>query len=97
MKIEHGLGETADDLSTMTESAKRHRKAFLKELGAMIRLRSPYTVHVYGKITSQKNRLVLIMELLVGGDLRMLLQSSSQPLPEEQSRRILGDICAGMT
>lgn len=81
----------------MTDNEKRHRRAFLRELGAMFRLRSPHTVHVYGKITSQQNHLVLVMELLVGGDLRMLLQSSNQPLPQEQSRRIIEDVCAGMT
>lgn len=101
IKVEHGLGgmkdSDADEPSTMGESENRRRKAFLRELGAMIRLRSPHTVHVYGKITSQQDRLVLVMELLVGGDLRTLLDRSNQPLPAEQPRRILEDVCAGMT
>lgn len=62
----------------------------------MILLRSPHTIHVYGKITSQQDRLVLVMELLVGGDLRMLLKYANQPLPEDQSWSIIRDICAGM-
>ena len=100
MLIKHGLGGMsdgdADEPSTMAKNEKRHLKSFLRELDAMIRLRSPHTVHVYGKITSEQNHLVLVMELLVGGDLRMLLHSSNQPLPEEQSRRIIEDVCAGM-
>lgn len=62
----------------------------------MIRLRSPHTVIVYGAVTSLPGRMVLVMELLFGGDLQTLLRNSWQPLPQEQSRRIIGDICAGM-
>ncbi|CAN0045701.1 unnamed protein product, partial [Hapterophycus canaliculatus] len=72
------------------------RKAFLRELDIMIRLRSPHTVNVYGAITSLPDRLVLVMELLAGGDLRTLLKNCKQPLPEIQSRQIIRDICAGM-
>lgn len=78
------------------ESEKSQRKAFLRELEAMIRLRSPHTVGVYGAITSRPDRLVLVMELLPGGDLRSLLKNAEQPLPEEQSRQIIRDVCAGM-
>ncbi|CAM9563844.1 unnamed protein product, partial [Hapterophycus canaliculatus] len=73
-----------------------HRRAFLRELEAMIRLRSPNTVNVYGAVTSLPDRMVLVMELLVGGDLLTLLRRSKKPLPVEQSRRIIGDICTGM-
>ncbi|CAM9095757.1 unnamed protein product, partial [Hapterophycus canaliculatus] len=72
------------------------RRAFLQELKAMIRLRSPNTVNVYGAVTSLPDRMVLVMELLVGGDLLTLLRKSTEPLPEKQSRRIIGDICTGM-
>ncbi|CAM9474613.1 unnamed protein product [Laminaria digitata] len=74
------------------------RRAFLRELDAMIRLRSPHTVNVYGAVTSLPDRMVLVMELLAGGDLRTLLKNSNKqpPLPEERSRRIIRDICAGM-
>lgn len=100
LQIKHGLGGVddggADGPSTMTDSEKRQRKAWLRELEAMIRLRSPHIVHVFGKIASRKDRLVLVMELLVGGDLRLLLKKSKPRLPEEQCRGIIGDVCAGM-
>ncbi|CAM9803329.1 unnamed protein product [Ectocarpus fasciculatus] len=85
-----------DEPSNAIKSERRQRKTFRRELDAMIRLRSPNTVHVYGKITALRDRLVLVMELLVGGDLRMLLNSSHPSLPAHKSRRIIGDICAGM-
>ncbi|CAN0338616.1 unnamed protein product, partial [Ectocarpus fasciculatus] len=40
--------------------------------------------------------MVLVMELLPNGDLLTLLRRSKKPLPEEKSRQIIGDICAGM-
>lgn len=61
----------------------------------MMRLRSPYTVCVYGAITSRKYRLVLVMELLSGGDLRAFLKKSDEPLPTERARRIISDVCEG--
>lgn len=72
------------------------RTAFWRELQAMRRLRSPHTVHLYGAITSRDDRLVLVMELLPGGDLRALLSDAIDPLAEEDARRIIGDVCAGM-
>lgn len=75
---------------------KSQRKAFLRELDAMIRLRSPHTVNVYGAITSRPDCLIIVMELLAGGDLRNMLKNAERPLPEERSRRIIGDVCAGM-
>jgi len=63
----------------------------------MIRLRSPNTVNVFGAVTCLPDRMVLVMELLPNGDLLTLLRRSAEPLPEEQSRGIIGDICAGMT
>ncbi|MEP5375859.1 MAG: protein kinase, partial [Hyphomicrobiales bacterium] len=71
-------GSTGGQLSNKPERSQR--KAFLRELDAMVRLRSPYTVNVYGAITSLQDRLVLVMELLAGGDLRMLLKCSDQAL-----------------
>lgn len=87
--------ESHDRRSSAEQEDRRHR-AFLRELDAMIRLRSPHTVHVYGKITTSPGQLILVMELLVGGDLRMLLKSSNGPLPENQSCGIISDICTGM-
>ena len=68
----------------------------MRELEAMSRLRSPNTVNVYGAVTSLSDRMVLVMELLAGGDLLAMLKMSKRPLPEEQSRHILRDICTGM-
>ncbi|CBJ27852.1 ATP binding / amino acid binding / protein kinase/ protein serine/threonine kinase/ protein-tyrosine [Ectocarpus siliculosus] len=90
----------AHDLGALDENQKqretRQRKGFLRELEAMIRLRSPNTVNVYGAVTSLSDRMVLVMELLPNGDLLTLLRRSTNPLPEEKSRQIIGDICAGM-
>eukprot|EP00903_Cladosiphon_okamuranus_P022853 g21045.t1 len=93
LHIAHDLG-ALDDTQQQRES--RQRRAFLRELEAMIRLRSPNTVNVFGAVTSLPDRMVLVMELLPNGDLLTLLKRSKKPLPEEQSRRIIGDICAGM-
>ena len=82
--------------TSQTERVSKQRKAFLKELEAMMRLRSPHTVGVYGAITSRKDRLVLVMELLSGGDLHAFLKATKEPLPEGHARRIIGDVCAGM-
>lgn len=61
----------------------------------MLRLRSVNTVDIYGAMTSNKYRLVLVMELLVGGSLKTFL-SSERRLPDAHSRSIIGDICNGM-
>lgn len=51
---EHELGLGADDDPSSQQKRQRQRKAFLLELNAMIRLRSPHTVNVFGAITSHK-------------------------------------------
>ena len=52
---DHELGIGADeDSSQQRRQRRRQRKAFLQELNAMIRLRSPHTVNVFGAITSHK-------------------------------------------
>ncbi|CAM9820486.1 unnamed protein product, partial [Ectocarpus sp. 8 AP-2014] len=90
----------AQDLGALDENQEqretKQRRRFLRELEAMIRLRSPNTVNVYGAVTSLPDRMVLVMELLPNGDLFTLLRRSTKPLPEEKSRQIIGDICAGM-
>ncbi|CAM9383003.1 unnamed protein product [Ectocarpus fasciculatus] len=90
----------AHDLGALDENQQRRetnqRRAFLRELEAMIRLRSLNTVNVFGAVTSLPDRMVLVMELMPNGDLRTLLKNSEQPLPEEKVRQIIGDICAGM-
>ena len=80
----------------ITEKSKVLRYGFLRELETMMRLRSPYTVNVYGIITTRKESLVLVMELLTGGDLRSLLRNASEDLPEERVRLITKDVCAGI-
>ncbi|CAN0451384.1 unnamed protein product, partial [Ascophyllum nodosum] len=98
MKFEHALGEddsTKDD-APITEKSKVLHYGFLRELETMMRLRSPYTVNVYGIITTRKDSLVLVMELLTGGDLRSLLRNASEDLPEERVRLITKDVCAGI-
>lgn len=62
-----------------------------------MRLRSPHTVNVYGAVTTRKGQLVLVMELLTGGDLRTLIRKSTEQFPEERARLIIKDICAGVS
>lgn len=104
MHISQNLGRRGDN-DVMDESTERQverrkemsqRKSFLIELDTMVRLRSPYTVNVYGAVTAKRDRLILVMELLSGGDLRTFLSNRERPLPEPQSRQIIADICAGM-
>ena len=95
----HGKGgvlEVSVSGKVARQREEHQRKGFLRELEAMIRLRSPYTVDVYGAVTSLPDRLILVMELLAGGDLRTLLKNSEEPLSVEKCRQIVGDICAGM-
>ncbi|CAM9304267.1 unnamed protein product, partial [Ectocarpus sp. 8 AP-2014] len=83
--LTHGLGKPGENdipLSgpRLVESnalrEKAERKAFLRELDAMIRLRSPHTVNIYGAITSLPDRLILVMELLAGARRRCMATSS---------------------
>ncbi|CAN0388146.1 unnamed protein product, partial [Ascophyllum nodosum] len=59
MKFEHTLGEdsSTEDDAPLTEKSKVLRNGFLRELEVMMRLRSPYTVNVYGIITTRKDSL----------------------------------------
>lgn len=107
VQVEHDLRRLAsatdelargiNQLEPTTDDGSSRRKAFWKELQAMIRLKSPHTVHLYGAITSRKDRFILVMELLPGGDLQRFLRDSSQPLPEDRARSIIRDICTGMS
>lgn len=90
MLVDEGTrNRTAEDMNTQ-------RRTFLRELEAITRVRSPHTVNVYGAVTCEPNRLVLVMELLPGGDLRSFLRRAEEPLPEEKAHHIVGDVCAGM-
>ena len=93
LHITHDLG-ASDENQKKRET--NQRRAFVRELEAMIRLRSPNTVNVFGAVTSLPDRMVLVMELMSNGDLRTLLKNSEHPLSEKQLRQIIGDICAGM-
>ncbi|CAM9446055.1 unnamed protein product, partial [Hapterophycus canaliculatus] len=102
--ITHDFGKLGEDdvldgprsVEPKTRPEKSQRKAFLHELHAMTRLRSPHTVEVYGAITSLPDRLVLVMELLAGGDLKTVLRNAEQPLSEGRCRQIIRDIGSGM-
>lgn len=74
----------------------RQRLAVARELEAMKRLRGPHTVHTYGAVTSVKDELLLVMELLPGGDLLMRLQRARRPLEGGVLRGIVRDVCSGM-
>lgn len=80
-------------------AGRRQRVAFMRELEVMKRLRGPHTVQIYGAITSNKDRLVLVMELMSGGDLKHRLRSlkrAKKVLEEDTLRGIVQDICSGM-
>lgn len=104
LPIDHELGRPTDHGTSVgwkngtkqAERVSKQRKAFLKEVEAMVRLRSPHTVNVYGAITARNDRLVLVMELLSGGDLHAFLKTLMEPLPAEHARRIICDLCAGV-
>lgn len=106
MQVDHELGglngidgDMQGGLKPLGPNVRRENsrgKAFWRELQAMIRLRSPHTVNVYGAITSRQGCYILVMELLPGGDLRALLKNSVEALAEQHARRIIQDVCAGM-
>lgn len=54
-------------------------------------------VHVYGAVTSRRDRLVLVMELIPGGDSRAFLKGAQAAIPERNIRHIVGEVCPGMT
>lgn len=74
----------------------RELAGFLRELEAIKRLRSPRTVQIFGAVTAPRDRVVLVMELLPGGDLRYRLRRSRRPLDDGTLRGIVTDICSGM-
>ncbi|CAM9776414.1 unnamed protein product, partial [Ectocarpus sp. 12 AP-2014] len=82
--------------SQQSREHQRQRRMFMRELEAMKRLRGPHTVTIYGAVTSLPDRLVLVMELLQGGDLRHRLKKAKEPLEEKTLRKIVRDICCGM-
>lgn len=96
-------GDDGDD-HRHHEEAQEHcrrqetpRARFLHELETMKRLQSPHTVQVYGAVTCREGELVLVMELMSGGDLRSYLKAARDPLAKDTLRTLVRDICAGMT
>ncbi|CBN73941.1 Putative Leucine Rich Repeat Protein Kinase (Partial), partial [Ectocarpus siliculosus] len=89
----HGLNAAA---KVVSREHQRQRRMFMRELEAMKRLRGPHTVTIYGAVTSLPDRLVLVMELLQGGDLRHRLKKAKEPLEEKVLRKIVRDVCCGM-
>lgn len=53
-------------------------------------------MNVYGVETSRRDKLILVMQLLAGGDMRTFLRNAAEPIPEGRVRQIIGDISAGM-
>lgn len=86
-----------EEAKTKERSGKNWQGEFFRELETMIYLRSPHVVQVYGAITSRKDAFVVVMELLVGGDLRMFLKSVKEPLSDDRARQIIKDVCMAMT
>lgn len=95
-----GRGDEEDNDESRHQQQVRLEEGelLLRELEAMVGFSSPHTVRVYEAITSCKDRLVLVMELLTGGDLRTLLEraAAEQPIPVDRARCIVRDVCAGM-
>ncbi|CAM9797896.1 unnamed protein product, partial [Choristocarpus tenellus] len=99
------LGQTAaakildlGDLPIHSKDRERLRKTFTRELQALLTLRSPYIVQVYGAMTSQPDRMVLVMEFVSGGDLRSLLADDKFTigLTYEAGFGIVSDVAAGI-
>lgn len=61
----------------------------------MIRLRGPHIINVFGAITSLEARLVLVIELLPGGDLRTFLRHCDRPLSLLRARNLIKYVYAG--
>ncbi|PSC70996.1 serine threonine-kinase [Micractinium conductrix] len=70
--------------------------AFLKEAPVMQQLNGgPHTVHLHGACVSDQ-QLIVVMELLEGGDLRAALSSDTPPVWNAGGRQIALDIAAGL-
>jgi len=69
-------------------------KRFLQEARAAGGLNHPYVVTVYALKVVEPN-VYMVMEYLVGGSMRTLLEQRS-PLPVEEAVRIAADVCEGL-
>ncbi|CAM9783193.1 unnamed protein product [Choristocarpus tenellus] len=69
---------------------------FVREVDAMVRLRSEHTVKIFGSITSTPGRLILVMELMEGGDLREFLAKDVTPLETPVALALVQDVAKGL-
>ncbi|CAM9559925.1 unnamed protein product [Ectocarpus sp. 6 AP-2014] len=84
--------------AALARAEARQRQALCQELEYMKRLRGPRTVHTYGGVTAlARDRMVLVMEFMPGGDLLLKLRKLRRPLEEGVLRQIVRDVCEGMT
>ena len=67
-----------------------------RKLQATIGLKCPHTVQVFAATTSRKDRFVLVMEHMSGGDLRTLMRQEEEPLPDVWEHHIMEYMCSGM-
>ncbi|CAN0431972.1 unnamed protein product [Ectocarpus sp. 12 AP-2014] len=83
--------------AALARAEARQRQALCQELEYMKRLRGPRTVHTYGGVTAlARDRVVLVMEFMPGGDLLLKLRKLRRPLEEGVLRQIVRDVCEGM-
>ena len=86
-----GVLADEDKIARPRDGQERQRNLFNRELEAMTQLKSPHTVRVYGAITSRVHRLVLVIELMVGGNLQALIRRADGPLPQDRARGMMKD------
>jgi serine/threonine protein kinase len=73
------------------------QNSFMTELDLMCRLSHPNLLHVYGAITEDPSKLMLVMAFVQGGSLRDLLDKDhTTPLPTEQQLDFSIQLCRGM-
>ncbi len=76
-------------------SAPAFRERFLEEARAAAKLEHPNVVHIYDVGEDEQSRPYIVMELVLGEDLKALIRSSA-PLPVPQALDLAEQICAGV-
>ncbi|GMI32757.1 hypothetical protein TrCOL_g5739 [Triparma columacea] len=87
------------DVSQVTmEEREKITKTFKRELAINSKLHCKHIVHVWGCTTSDPTKLVMLMELIENGDLRVMLDNKelSKTLTIKMKIRILRDIAEAM-
>jgi len=73
------------------------QNSFMTELDLMCRLSHPNLLHVYGAISEDPSKLMLVMAFVQGGSLRDLLDKDhATPLPTEEQLDFSTQLCRGM-